>query len=40
MKAVVFNGVKHVSIEERPVPQLEQPGDIIVKVQYTALCGR
>jgi threonine dehydrogenase-like Zn-dependent dehydrogenase len=40
MKAVVFNGVKDVSLQERSVPQLQKPGDIIVKVQYTALCGR
>ncbi|KAK3944597.1 chaperonin 10-like protein [Diplogelasinospora grovesii] len=39
MKAVVFDGPKQVSIQERPVPQLKDPRDIIVKVQATALCG-
>jgi threonine dehydrogenase-like Zn-dependent dehydrogenase len=39
MKAVVFNGPHNVSVEERPVPKLQNDGDIIVKVQSTALCG-
>ncbi|KAF3770053.1 hypothetical protein M406DRAFT_343984 [Cryphonectria parasitica EP155] len=39
MKAVVFDGPYKVSIQERPVPKLQSPGDIIVKVQATALCG-
>jgi D-arabinose 1-dehydrogenase-like Zn-dependent alcohol dehydrogenase len=40
MRAVVFKGPKHVSIEERPVPALVEAQDAIVKVKYTALCGR
>ena len=39
MKAVVFNGPFDVSLEDRPVPKIENAGDIIVKVEYTALCG-
>ncbi|KAH6624775.1 dehydrogenase-like protein [Chaetomium sp. MPI-SDFR-AT-0129] len=39
MKAVVFHGPKKVAVEDRPVPKLQGPGDIIVKVQSTALCG-
>ncbi|KAK3302232.1 chaperonin 10-like protein [Chaetomium strumarium] len=39
MKAVVFHGPKHVAVEDRPVPKLQHPRDIIVKVQATALCG-
>ncbi|KAK4123493.1 GroES-like protein [Parathielavia appendiculata] len=39
MKAVVFHGPKKVAVEERPVPKLQDPKDIIVKVQATALCG-
>ncbi|GAB1320425.1 hypothetical protein MFIFM68171_10635 [Madurella fahalii] len=39
MKAVVFHGPKKVSVEDRPVPKLQHPKDIIVKVQATALCG-
>jgi len=39
MKAVVFKGKLQVAIEDRPVPKIEDPKDIIVKVRYTALCG-
>lgn len=40
MKAVVFNGVRDVSVTDRPIPTIQDPKDIIVKVRYTALCGR
>jgi hypothetical protein len=40
MKAVVFNGPYSVSVEERPVPHIQDPTDVLVKVKYTALCGR
>ena len=40
MQAVIFKGPLKVAIEERPVPKIKEPGDIIVKVRYTALCGR
>ncbi|KAH0376924.1 GroES-like protein, partial [Aureobasidium melanogenum] len=39
MKAVVFKGPHKVEIEDRPVPKIQEDGDIIVKVEYTALCG-
>ncbi|KAI9168097.1 zinc-type alcohol dehydrogenase-like protein [Paramyrothecium foliicola] len=39
MRAVVFKGIKQVSVEETPVPQIQDDQDIIVKVKYTALCG-
>ncbi|KAK5240152.1 hypothetical protein LTS06_012550, partial [Exophiala xenobiotica] len=39
MRAVVFKGKLHVEVEERPVPKIQDPKDIIVKVRYTALCG-
>ncbi|KAK1781757.1 chaperonin 10-like protein [Copromyces sp. CBS 386.78] len=39
MKAVVFDGPKKVSVQEKPIPELQDPRDIIVKVQMTALCG-
>ncbi|KAL2819346.1 chaperonin 10-like protein [Aspergillus cavernicola] len=39
MNAVVFNSLYKVSIEERPIPQILHPEDIIVKAKYTALCG-
>lgn len=40
MRAVVFKGPYKVDVEERPVPKIQDPKDIIVKVTYTALCGR
>ncbi|KAH8815782.1 chaperonin 10-like protein [Xylogone sp. PMI_703] len=39
MKAVVFHGPLKVAVEDRPIPKLEAPTDIIVEVSYTALCG-
>ncbi len=40
MKAVVFKGPQKVAIEDRPIPKIKDQTDIIVKVIYTALCGR
>jgi threonine dehydrogenase-like Zn-dependent dehydrogenase len=40
MQAVVFHGKLQVAVEQRPVPKVQDPTDIIVKVRYTALCGR
>ncbi|KAG5926077.1 hypothetical protein E4U53_003167 [Claviceps sorghi] len=39
MKAVVFEGPYRVSVQERPVPEILDSGDAIVKVEATALCG-
>ncbi|KAL1961368.1 hypothetical protein VTO42DRAFT_96 [Malbranchea cinnamomea] len=39
MRAVVFKGPYKVDVEERPVPKIQDPKDIIVKVSHTALCG-
>ncbi|KAF2197883.1 putative alcohol dehydrogenase [Delitschia confertaspora ATCC 74209] len=39
MKAVVFKGPGKVVIEDRPIPKIKDAGDIIVKVEKTALCG-
>jgi len=40
MKAVVFKGKLQIAIEDRPIPNIQEPTDIIIKVKYTALCGR
>lgn len=40
MRAVIFNGPHKIAVEERPLPKTQDPQDIIVKVGYTALCGR
>ncbi|ODQ55691.1 alcohol dehydrogenase [Saitoella complicata NRRL Y-17804] len=39
MKAVIFKGVGKVAVEDRPIPTIQDPKDIIVKVSMTALCG-
>ncbi|RVX69924.1 hypothetical protein B0A52_05759 [Exophiala mesophila] len=39
MQAVVFKDKLKVEIEQRPIPQIQDPTDVIVKVRYTALCG-
>jgi D-arabinose 1-dehydrogenase-like Zn-dependent alcohol dehydrogenase len=40
MKAVVFHGKLDVRLEDRPIPKIIDPTDVIVKVRYSALCGR
>ena len=40
MKAVVFHGPLKVALEDRPIPKIQEPTDVVVKVAYTALCGR
>jgi threonine dehydrogenase-like Zn-dependent dehydrogenase len=40
MRAIVFQGLRQVSIEDRPIPTIQDTKDIIVKVRYTAVCGR
>ncbi|KIW96512.1 uncharacterized protein Z519_03581 [Cladophialophora bantiana CBS 173.52] len=39
MKAVVFKDKLQIVVEDRPIPKIQEPKDIIVKVRYTALCG-
>ncbi len=39
MKAFVYRGPGQKAIEERPKPQIQAPGDAIVKVVKTTICG-
>ncbi|RWA11112.1 hypothetical protein EKO27_g4005 [Xylaria grammica] len=39
MNAVVFDGPYQVSLQQRPVPKIQNEGDIIVKVLAAGLCG-
>lgn len=39
MKAVCWNGITDVSVEEVPDPKLINPRDAIVRVTSTAICG-
>ena len=40
MQAVVFKDTLQVAVERRLIPTIQQSTDVIVKVRYTALCGR
>ncbi|KAI3336778.1 GroES-like protein [Xylariaceae sp. AK1471] len=39
MNAVVFDGPYKVSLQQRPVPKIQEDSDIIVKVHVAGLCG-
>jgi len=39
MRAVTWQGKRHVSVEEVPDPRIEQPTDAIVKITSTNICG-
>lgn len=39
MRAVVFKGPYSVEVEDRPIPRIQDPTDIICQVQYAGLCG-
>jgi threonine dehydrogenase-like Zn-dependent dehydrogenase len=39
MKAVVFQGVGDISLENVPEPQIKEPADAIVRITASAICG-
>lgn len=39
MKAVIFRGVGDIALETVPDPRIEQPGDAIVRLTASAICG-
>jgi threonine dehydrogenase-like Zn-dependent dehydrogenase len=39
MKAVVFHGIGDIRLDDVPEPKIEQPGDAIVRLTATAICG-
>ena len=39
MKAVVYKGKNKVAVEEVSDPELEAPGDAIVRISTAAICG-
>jgi alcohol dehydrogenase len=39
MKALVYRGPGQKAVEERPKPRLQAPGDAIVKIVKTTICG-
>ena len=38
-KSFVLLEPGRVSYEDRPIPQLKDPNDVIVEVKYTGICG-
>jgi alcohol dehydrogenase len=39
MKALVYHGPGAIAWEERPLPSIQDPGDVIVQVSKTTICG-
>jgi hypothetical protein len=39
MKALVYRGRGNKTVEDRPKPELHGPGDAIVKIAKTTICG-
>lgn len=39
MKAVVWHGPGHISLDTVPDPAIEQPTDAIVRITRSAICG-
>ena len=39
MKALVYRGPGEKAVEERPKPQVQAPGDAVVKITRTTICG-
>ena len=39
MKALVYKGPGEKVVEDRPVPEVKDPGDAIVKISKTTICG-
>ena len=39
MKTAVLTGIRQMAIVEQPVPRLEQPGDVLLKMRSVGVCG-
>ncbi|MDJ0787674.1 MAG: alcohol dehydrogenase catalytic domain-containing protein [Myxococcota bacterium] len=39
MKSLVFHGHRDVRVDDVPDPQIQQPGDAVLRVERTAICG-
>lgn len=39
MDALTFRGKQRIAFERVPVPRLEAPGDVLVRVDLAAICG-
>jgi alcohol dehydrogenase len=39
MRALVYQGPGKMSLEPRPMPQIQSPTDAIIKITRTTICG-
>jgi len=39
MKALVYNGVGKIAVEDRPQPKVQNPTDAVIKLTRTTICG-
>ena len=39
MKALVYRGLNKIVLEDKPIPDIQEPTDAIVKIKYTTICG-
>jgi alcohol dehydrogenase len=39
MKALIYNGLGKMALEDRPKPEITAPTDAIVRMTKTAICG-
>jgi 2-desacetyl-2-hydroxyethyl bacteriochlorophyllide A dehydrogenase len=39
MRALTFQGPEEVRIQERPMPELEAPDDVVLKIEASGVCG-
>jgi L-iditol 2-dehydrogenase len=39
MKSIVLTGLKRIEISDRPVPEIENPGDVLIRMRSVGVCG-
>lgn len=39
MKALTFEGIRNITFREVPDPVIKDPGDAIIRIEYSAVCG-
>jgi len=39
MKALVYNGIGKLALEDRPKPSIQKPTDAVIKLNHTTICG-
>ncbi|MEM3073502.1 MAG: zinc-dependent alcohol dehydrogenase family protein [Nitrososphaerales archaeon] len=39
MKAAVFRGVNNLSVEDRPIPEIRSPNDVLLEIYGCGICG-